>query len=31
MKLSFTKMGKALGGIRLGMGGDEELVPRPAT
>lgn len=30
MKLSFTKMGKALGGVSLGMGGDKELVPRLA-
>lgn len=31
MKLLFTKMGKASGGVGLGMGVDEELVPRLAT
>lgn len=31
MKLLVTKMGKAAGGVGLGMGGDEELVPRLAS
>lgn len=30
-ELPFTKMGKALGRISLGMGGGKELVPRLAT